>query len=442
MDPTTPQTETPREETTPEEPPASRSRRAFLRTAALTGVGAVVAGALPGAVAAAATATPVAGTAPLGADAFAPVEPGLASTTGVALIDTVLGPVKPSSVGKVLAHEHLYVDFQLFNSLTDPNYLKPVGGFDKAIDVISKYVLEVKAQGVELIIDWGCMGVGRSPNTARDVAKRTGVNVAIPTGIYKWLLEPKFDGWSVDKLSRYMVKEFRQGIYGTDIKPAFIKLGANPVPTKIETNIHHAATQAAAEVGATVACHLPFPLDARNETELARARQVWGIARSNGVKPDRFVWGHANGVIKADKVTPAHLDSARSQYLELMSEGATLQFDSVGADPKNAADPWFGGPTDPAVFLDLLESFVDLGYGDRVMISNDASVYVNPGGGQGGELVDDYAAAGQPNWQYPRDIRYLYGTFEALMIARIGAAATTQILSKTPARVFSRVRSA
>jgi len=386
-------------------------------------------------------ATPASGIAPSGVDAIEPAATGKGSPRGIAMIDTVMGQVKADGVGKVLSHEHLYVDFSLFNGLDDPHYMQPVGGFDKAIDVISKYVLDVKAQGVELIIDWGCMGVGRSADTARKVAQRTGVNVAIPTGIYKYLLEPKFAGWSVDKLSRYMVGEFKHGIDKTGIKPAFIKLGASPVPTKIETHIHRAATQAAAEVGATVACHLPFPLDARTETEIARARQVWGIARSNGVKPDRFVWGHANGVIKADKVTAAHLDSARAQYFELAAEGITLQFDAVGSDPTNAADPWFGGPTDPAVFLDLMESFVNLGYGDRVMISNDCSVYVNPGGGLCGELVDDYAAVGLPNWQYPRDIRYLFGTFEALLIDRVGNAAATQILSTTPARVFSRVMS-
>ena len=429
----------PKADSAEREAPAAQSRRQFLQAAALAGAGAIIASAVPPVVpsaVAAASPTPIApGSLP---------EPPLApkqARPGVAMIDTVLGEVQPDRVGKVLAHEHLYVDFSLFNGLDDPHYMKPVGGFDKAVDVISAYVLQVKAQGVELIVDWGCMGVGRSAITARRVAKRTGVNVAIPTGIYKYLLEPRFAGWSVDRLTDYMVAEFKRGIDGTGIKPAFIKLGADPVPTAIETHIHRAATQAAAEVGATVACHLPFPLDARTDTEIARARQVWAIARSNGVQPDRFVWGHANGVIKADKVTPAHLASARAQYVELAAEGITLQFDAVGSDPANGADPWFGGPTDPAVFLDLLEQFVALGYGDRVMISNDASVYVNPGGGQGGELVDDYAAAGLPNWQYPRDIRYLYGSFASTLVERIGDDAAMQILSRTPARVFSRVRS-
>ena len=92
-------------------------------------------------------------------------------------------------------------------------------------------------------------------------------------------------------------------------------------------------------------------------------------------------------------------------------------------------------------FLTLLEQFVNLGYGDRVMISNDASVYVNPGGGPAGEHAADYTAAGLPVWQYARDIRYLHGTLEAMMVARLGEPATAQILRDTPLRVFSRRRS-
>jgi phosphotriesterase-related protein len=414
----------------------SPSRRRFLGTAAAAGAGAVAAAALPASVLAA----PPQGAATAGpGDAGQPAAPKRARP-GRAMIDTVLGEVDPGSVGKILAHEHLYVDFSLLFGLDDPNYLHPVGGFDAAVDVISTYVEQVRDQGVELIVDWGCLGVGRHAVTVRRVAQRTGVNVAIPTGIYKWLLEPRFEGWSVDRLTDMMVGEFRHGIDGTGIKPALIKLGADPVPTKVETHIHRAAVAAAAETGASVCVHLPFPLDARSETEIARARQLWRLARDAGVPADRFVWGHANGAIKADKVTPAHLDAARAQYLELAAEGATLQFDAVGSDPGNAADPWFGGPTDPQVFLDLLESFVAKGYGDRVMISNDASVYVNPGGGPNGELLDAYTAAGLPNWQYPRDIRYLFGTFEPMLVDRIGADAARQILSTTPARVFSRVR--
>jgi hypothetical protein len=72
------------------------------------------------------------------------------------------------------------------------------------------------------------------------------------------------------------------------------------------------------------------------------------------------------------------------------------------------------------------------------MFAADASIYCNPGGGMGGEDADLYAAAGLPLWQYPRDSRYVYGTFEPLLIDRVGESAANQILHETPLRVFSR----
>jgi predicted metal-dependent phosphotriesterase family hydrolase len=424
--------------------PGDVTRRRFLRMTAAAGAGMVVAGALPGAVAAALPGA--AGAVETGEPS--PSSPGptadSASATaeakrpGKAMIDTVGGAVSPDRIGGVLAHEHLFVDFW---GPLDPHYLKPINGFAAAVDVIVPYVLEVKAQGVELIVDWGPLGVGRSVKTARTVWKRTGVKVAVPTGIYKNLRPAKFATASVDDMTRFMVGEFANGIEGTGIKPAFVKIAASPVPAAGEVAIHRASAQAAAETGATLACHLPFPIDARTDVETARARQVFEIAMQHGVKPDRFVWGHATGIIKADKVTPAHLDASVVQHLELAEAGATIQFDAVGSDPANGPEPYFGGPTDPEVFLTVLEQFANLGYGDRVMISNDASVYVNPGGGPGGEHAADYLAAGLPVWQYPRDIRYLHGTFASMLEARVGAEAAGIILRDTPLRVFSRVRS-
>lgn len=360
------------------------------------------------------------------------------SRPGTVKIDTVAGPIDPDGIGKVLAHEHLYVDFW---GPTDPNYLEPINGFEAAVDVIVPYVNEVKAQGVDLVFDWAPLGVGRSVETAKMVWERTGVHVAVPSGIYKNLRPPEFLDATVDELTEFMVDEFVNGIGETGIKPAFIKIAASPVPAIGEMEIHRAAAQAAAETGAAIACHLPFPIDARNGVETARARQVFEIVRSHGVAPEKFVWGHASGIISALAVDDGHLNASLMQHFELAAEGVTLQFDAVGAEPVGEPEPYFGGPTDPEVFLRILEAFVNLGYGDRVLISNDASVYVNPGGGPAGEHAADFEAAGLPVWQYPRDIRYLYRTFEPLMVDRIGSGATHQILSGNPLRVFGRVRS-
>ena len=61
--------------------------------------------------------------------------------------------------------------------------------------------------------------------------------------------------------------------------------------------------------------------------------------------------------------------------------------------------------------LDRIEAMVDAGLGERVMVTTDASVFVNPA-----------------VFQYDRHNEYLYGTFAPKLRARIGDAAANTIL--------------
>ena len=396
------------------------TRRRFLGMSGAVGLSLTTVGA---GAAAPETAQP-AGT-PIGGETASP------SPTATQL-HTVLGVVSSDDIENVLAHEHLFVDFL---GPTDPNYMQPVNGFDAAIEVIVPYVEEVKAQGVNLIVDWGPVGVGRSLETVRWVSEQTGVHVIVPTGIYKNLRPAEFVDASVEELTEWMVGELTEGIEGTGVTAGFVKIAASPTPARGELEIHRAAARAAAATGVSLCCHLPFPLDAREQGESARARQVIDTALEEGLSLDRFVWGHASGILKHDG---ANLDSSVAQYVEAASHGATTQFDAVGADPAGGPEPFFHGPTDPMLFLDLIAQLVDLGYGDRVMISNDASVYVHPGGGPAGEHAQDYRDRGLDVFQYPRDIGYLYRSFAPALVERVGQAAARQVLRDTPLRVFGR----
>ena len=84
-----------------------------------------------------------------------------------------------------------------------------------------------------------------------------------------------------------------------------------------------------------------------------------------------------------------------------------LEYDAISTDE----DTFFHGPTDDESMLDRIEAMVDAGYGDRVMVTADASVYVNP-----------------PMFQYDRHNDYVYGTFAPKLRARIGQEAADRIL--------------
>lgn len=407
------------------------SRRNFLKMSAVAGASLAAANALGTTSAAARDAKPGEGGEVVPGSEGAQLE-DFTATTRSPMIYTAGGPIPPDVVKKVLAHEHLFVDFW---GPTDEHYMKPLGGFDRAIEIIKPYVADVQSQGVNLIVDWGPVGVGRSVDTVWKIWRDTGVHIVIPTGIYKNLRPAEFAMASVEQLADFMLGEFMDGIEGTSVKPGFVKIAASPIPEPGEIGIHRAGARVAARTGASLCCHMPFPIDARDQTEIARARRVIEVALSEGVSLERFVWGHATGIVKSDG---ANLESSVAQHLELASQGVTIQYDAVGGDPAGGPEPYFNGPTAPKIFLDMMEKFVKLGYGDRVMVSNDASVYANPGGGPAGEDAQAFQAAGLPVWQYPRDIRYLYGTFETMLIDRVGEAAANQILRETPIRVFSR----
>jgi hypothetical protein len=64
---------------------------------------------------------------------------------------------------------------------------------------------------------------------------------------------------------------------------------------------------------------------------------------------------------------------------------------------------------------------VEAGFGDRVMVSADASVYVNP-----------------VKQQYDRDNGYVYTTFEPKLRARIGHDAAAKVMRDNVVQAFRR----
>jgi hypothetical protein len=64
---------------------------------------------------------------------------------------------------------------------------------------------------------------------------------------------------------------------------------------------------------------------------------------------------------------------------------------------------------------------VEAGHPDQVVVSADASVYVNP-----------------PVWQYDRDNTYVYRYFEAKLAERLGEDGARRVLRDNVIRAFRR----
>jgi phosphotriesterase-related protein len=307
------------------------------------------------------------------------------------VLETVTGPIRGADVTFAMAHEHLFVDF--FGP-TDPAYMDVNWSQVTAACVASVNVL--RSQGVNLLVDWTNLGVGRTVLLLRDVSRQTGMNILSPTGIYKSLVPAEFANKSIDEIAEHFYDELTKGVDGTPIRADWIKIATTESgPTKTDTRIHRAAARAARKAGVTISAHTPF-----TDATLAVVKTL----TDEGFDLRRFVWGHAQPSPVAD-------------HIKLAKRGAMVEYDAIST----TEDTFFHGPTDDESMLARIEAMVHAGFGDRVMITTDASVYVNPA-----------------IYQYDRHNDYLYGTFAPKLRARIGVAAANMMLRDNVIYAFRR----
>jgi predicted metal-dependent phosphotriesterase family hydrolase len=310
------------------------------------------------------------------------------------VLETVTGPVRGRQIGLTFAHEHLFTDF--FGA-TDSRYMD-VNWSDVTGACVSR-MLELRAYDVNLLIEWSPIGIGRNALMMRDISRRTGMHIVCSTGIYKTFVPPPLADRSVAELADYFYRELTQGIDETTIRAGQVKIATTEQgPTSSETKIHRAAARAAKRAGATIGLHSPFA-DAMRQVVRTLEQEGFHDLR-------RFVWGHAQ---------PSSLEDHKA----MAARGATIQYDAISDE--NPRDPFFGGPTDDESMLDRIQGMVEAGFGDRVLVTTDGCVVLNP-----------------PSFQYSRDPAYLYRTFVPKLEARIGEAAARRVLRDNVIRAFRR----
>lgn len=307
------------------------------------------------------------------------------------VLETVTGPVSAGEIEKAMAHEHLFVDF---HGPAAPEYMDV--DWSAALGASVTSALELRGQGVNLLIEWTNLGVGRNVLLLRHVARETGMNIICPTGIYKSLVPPAMADLPVSRIAEHFMRELTMGVDGTIIRAGFIKIAvSSDAVAETEVPFHKAAAIAAKETGATIAMHCPHA---------AVANEVAATLVSEGFNLERLVWGHSQ-------------PSRHDEHLAMVRRGATVQFDAISAD----SDPFFNGPTDDDSMLARIENVVKAGHPDQVLVSADASVYVHPS-----------------VWQYDRDNKYVYRYFEAKLVERLGEDMARRVLRDNVIRAFRR----
>jgi len=324
----------------------------------------------------------------------------------VATVETVRGPVELSDLGQVLMHEHVFV----MSTEHMQNY-----GADwwdeeyRVTDAIAK-LNSMHAKGISTIVDPTVWGLGRYIPRIQRIAAQTPVHIIVATGLYVYEELPQQYAYrgpgNLIDIPEPMVTDFSrditEGIAGTGVKAAFLKFALEtPEPSPGVERIARAIARSHVETGAPITVHTSGP----HQT----GRTAIRIFRDEGVDLTKVVIGHAG-------------DSNDLDYLsELADTGATLGMDRFGLDLFN--------PTDERV--KTIAALAARGYADRMVLSHDASCFID----YFGAAHDEARAAAAPNWHFEH---ITDDVIPALLASGVTQAQIDTMMIENPVRYFTR----
>jgi predicted metal-dependent phosphotriesterase family hydrolase len=186
----------------------------------------------------------------------------------------------------------------------------------------------------------------------KKMAEETGVNVILGVGHYfdQYFDVDWFERNSTDQIAEYLVADLTDEIPGTGVRAGFVGEVASDLPyiTAREERSFRAAGRAAARTGVMVSTHAPtFPTA---ETQI-------DILTQEGVAPERIVIGHT--------------DTVKSlQYsVDLLKRGVYIEYDCMMAVKSGGAV----AEHELARRIEYVRELVEMGYADRIMLSQDVS---------------------------------------------------------------------
>jgi len=337
-----------------------------------------------------------AGTAALGAASLLPssvARPSAAADPHAPSIMTVTGPIDPAALGRTLPHEHVMVDFVGAEAVGPERYDRA-----EVQSVIQPYLDDLVAVGAQSMMECTPAFLGRDPVLLRALSMATGLQMITNTGYYgarndQHLPRHAFTE-SADDLAERWIREGREGIGETGIRPGFIKIGVDPGPlSAIDEKLVRAACRTHRQTGLTIASHTGPATPAFEQLR---------VLDEEGVDPSAWIWVHA----QSEDDTARHVEAAR--------RGAWVEFDGYEPDQTSA-------------YVQRLTTLREHGLLDRVLIAHDNGWYSvgEPGGGD----VQPYTAL-------------FTELLPALRHAGFTAAEIDRLVTANPADAFSiRVRS-
>jgi phosphotriesterase-related protein len=260
----------------------------------------------------------------------------------MAHVQTVLGPIEPSTLGFTLPHEHTQIALWHIPGRWD--YWELTRDQPVILEELARY----RDAGGSAIVDLTLPGVGRDPAWLASLGEASGLHVVMGCGWYRTAYYPpetRVDRRSADDLADELVREIEHGVGESGIRPGIIgEIGTDkPWVSAAEERVHRAAARAASRTGLAITTH-----GVLSDVGLAQLR----IFEEEGVDPGRVVIGHADSYPVLD------------HYLEIIRRGANLEFDFLGM-------PWSKERHAEDRTVELTCELIGRGHADRLLLSQD-----------------------------------------------------------------------
>ncbi|XP_049874287.1 phosphotriesterase-related protein [Pectinophora gossypiella] len=293
-------------------------------------------------------------------------------------VQTVLGPVNPSELGRTLTHEHLAMEFTHFYN-TPPTIIadKFQSGFsldkvgylrqypyssqfnlllndDSAKTAVLNDVKEYKRCGGGTIVENSTEGLKRDVNFYRQVSEATGVHIVAGTGYYIEDVQGNASKSSGEQMYNHMLKELTEGcVDNKEIKAGFMGEIASVWPLK---EFERRAIKAVGELQPQVGCGVSFHPHRVMEAPF----EIIRLYLEAGGKADKAVMSHLDRTIFED-----------DKFLEFSDLGTYCQLDLFGIEVSYYQLHVTTNMPSDAQRLDKVELMIREGKADQLLMSHD-----------------------------------------------------------------------
>lgn len=316
-------------------------------------------------------------------------------------IPTVKGPLDTGALGPTLMHEHVFV----LSTEIMQNYPEPWGDEEQRVADAVKRLNELKAAGIDTIVDLTVTGLGRYIPRIQKIAEQTDLNIVVATGLYTYNDVPHYfhfrgPGTLLDGpelMTEMFVRDITDGIAETGVRAAVLKCATDePGVTPGVERVLRAVAKAHRETGVPISTHT----HAATERGLEQQR----IFAEEGVDLSRVVIGHSG-----DSTDPGYLE-------KLIDNGSYIGMDRFGIDVLL--------PFEQRV--ETVATMCERGYAERMVLSHDAACHND-------WLDDDVLAEVTPRWNY---LHITNDVIPALQERGVTDAQIRTMLVDNPRRIF------